>query len=278
MISGGAKFFSKNKAWLKDGATIDATNSDASADRMIDNNPFTYYRSVASSDAETITITVTLPASTAFNRLHLIDHNWKSFNIKYLSGGSFVHFASVTSLDGSMANITETTYARNVSYYEFTEVTTTQVQIQVTTTQVANAQKYCNKLILSSELGTMEGYPSIKGTMHSRNVRTQKMLSGKVLSLKSEESFAVNFDFKDYPARLSNDIDLMFSLYDKEDPFQIWICGGRYGSEYFTKQMKGYRLQDIYQVQANKEIKPIYSDNVYKNQVNFSVEFLEAVD
>ena len=63
-----------------------------------------------------------------------------------------------------------------------------------------------------------------------------------------------------------------------EETFLIWICGGRSGSQYFRKQMRGYRLKDVIPVQLIEELKPIYSKNVYTNSVNFSAKFQESVD
>jgi hypothetical protein len=84
--------------------------------------------------------------------------------------------------------------------------------------------------------------------------------------------------FKNYPARLEADIDLMFQLHDLDETFLIWLCGGRDGAPYFRKQLRGYRLRDIIPVQVVASIKPIYSNNVFINSVNFSMQFKEAVD
>ena len=96
--------------------------------------------------------------------------------------------------------------------------------------------------------------------------------------MKSDEIFQTTLDFKDYPASLSDDIDIMFSLQDIETNFLIWLCGGKYGSNYFKKQMRGYRLRDVIAVQMTEALKPIYSKNVFQNTVNFSAVFWEAVD
>lgn len=276
-ISGGIKFFKKSKNLYADGATITASSGDASAPYSIDRNPFTYWRSVASDDTTTETITLTFPESVTIDRLLLIDINWKGFVVKYFSGGSYVHFASVTGIDGSKSNITETAFADDTAYYEFTPVTTTSIQITITTTQTADEQKYCNQIVFTEELGTLEGYPQVKGMTHSRNEREKEMLSGKSLVLKSEESFEVTLDFNSYPNSLSDDIVLAFALYDREENFIIWLCGGRRGA-YFGYQLKGWRLKDIYTCQVVGGIKPTFSNNQYKNTVNFAIKVREAVD
>lgn len=278
-ISGGIKFFTRSKALFSDGL-VDAAAStgDAAVERILDRNRVTYWRSSGSDDLTVETITITWTTDQTFDRLLLVDHNWKQFTVKYLSGVSYVNFASVVGIGGAQANISETTFADDTAYYEFTEVTTTSVQITVTKTQVADEEKYLNQFIATSELGTLAGYPDIKGLEFTRNERTKKALSGKIISLKSEESMKVVLEFKDYPASLSDDIDLIFNFFDIEQTFLVWLCGGRRGSTYFKKQLKGYRLRDIYSVQTQGAISPDYRGNVYKNPVSFRLALSEAVD
>jgi hypothetical protein len=277
-ILGGIKFFSRSQNLASDGATILASSGDASSIRSIDRNPITYWRSVSSNDLTTETITVTFSESKTIDRLLLVDHNWKAFNVKYFSLGSYVHFSSVFGLDGSQSNITETTFADNTAYYEFASVATTSIQITITSTQVANAEKYISQIISTLELGTLQGYPRIANLSLDRNARVKEMLSGRTLTLKSEQSFEVTLEFKDYPARLSSDIDLMQSLYEIEENFIIWLCGGRRTSTYFKKILPGFRLKDVFQVQTSTPFKPSYSDNIYTSQVNFVMKFTEEVD
>lgn len=276
-ITGGLKLFNRSMCLYEDGTTIVASSGDAAGPRCLDRNPISYWRSVGSSDVTTEELEITFTEAKTFDRIFLIDHNFESFNIQYFDGATYQHFANVTDIDGSQSNITETTYSRDTSYFEFTEVTSTKIRIQVTTTQVADDQKYLNQVIVTSEMGTLQGYPQIKGLELSRNLRTEKMLSGRSLTFKSDEFFKVQLDFKDYPPSLSADIDLIFSLHDIEDTFLIWICGGKTGSSYFRKQMRGYRLRDVISVQLTASIKPIYSDNVFVNAVNFSAQLQEAV-
>lgn len=278
-VTGGIKFFERSKCLASDDAEGSASSGDASVERALDRNPVSYWRSVSSNDTVTETITITFDSDKTINRLLLLDHNWKSYNVKYDVSGVWTHFASVVGVNGvTQSNITETVYPYDSSYYEFTEVTTGAIQIEVTTTQVADAQKYINQIIATKEIGTLVGYPEIKGGKLSRNSREKQMLSGKYLTLKSEESFMVDLSFSNYPRSLSADVDLIFSLYDLETPFLVWICGGRTGSDYFGKQLRTFRLKDVYQVQTAAEIDPDYSQNVYQNSVNFTVKLKEAVD
>lgn len=276
-FSGACKFLKKSKCLFADGATIDTTSSVGTGQLALDRNPITYWRSIGSDDTVTETLTITFDETT-IDRLFLIDHNWKDFNIKYDVLGVWTHFASVRGLDGSKTNITETAFADDTAYYEFTPVTTAKIQIQVTKTQTADEQKRINQIIVTEEIGTLAGFPKIKGTLIDRNLRSKEMLSGKRLVQKSEQSFKVNLDFDDYPGSYTADVDLIFGLQDREDNFIIWICGGRRGTQYFRTQMPGYRLRDVYTVQLIAGLDPIYGKNIYKGMINFTAKFEEAVD
>lgn len=278
MISGAIKFFDRSKCLVQDDTTIVASSGTDAAERCLDRNPISYWRSVSSDDTVLETLEVSFSESMTFDRLFLQDHNFKEYTVQYFNGSIYVDFTNVVGIDGSTSGIDETAYARDTSYYEFDEVSSTKILISVLKTQVVNAQKYLNQVIVTSELGTLQGYPLIKGTEISRNLRVDKTLSGRASVNKDDDFFKVQLDFKDYPASLSNDIDLIFSLHDFESTFLIWLCGGKTGSNFFRKQMRGYRLRDVISVQMIQSLKPIYSDNVYVNSVNFSAAFQEAID
>lgn len=277
-ISSGIKFFDKSKCLLQDDTVILASSGNESADRCIDRNPISYWRSTSSDDTITETLEVTFDGLKTFDRILLQDHNFKDYSIQYFNGSIYVDFTNLTSITGNPSTLAETTYALDTSYYEFSEVMSTKILISVTKTQIADAQKYLNQVIVTSELGTLQGYPEIKSPEISRNLRVEKTLSGRASVTKDDDNFKVQLDFKDYPSSLSNDIDLIFSLHDFENTFLIWICGGKVGSSFFRKQMRGYRLRDIFSVKLVQSLKPVYSDNVYVNSVNFSAAFQEAID
>lgn len=277
-LTGGIAFYERSMCLASDGATALASSGDASAERALDRNTFTYWLTSGSTDAATETLQIIFDEDKTFDRIFLIDHNFKGYTVQYDVSGVWTHFASVVGLDGSMANITETTYSKDTSYYEFTPVTTGKIQISVTTTQTANDEKYLNQAIVTEELGTLAGYPNISSVELSRNLRVEKMLSGRVLTMKSDEFFSADLKFRNYPPSLSDDIDLIFELHDREDNFLVWLCGGKFGSTRFKKQMRGYRLRDVIPVQITKSIEPTYNDSVFLNAVNFNVTLDEDVE
>jgi hypothetical protein len=278
-ISGGVKFFERPVSLFSDGnIEVTASTGGGAASRALDRNRVTYWRSVGSDDTTTETITLTFTAPVTFNRIFLLDHNFQGFNVQYDLSSVWTHFTSVVGLDGSQSNVTETAFSEDSAYYEHASVTTTGVRIQVTTTQVADEDKYLNQLVLTNELGTLVGYPDITGIEFSRNERSKKMLSGRTLSLKGEETFKVNLAFKNYPPSLSADIDLAMSLFDMEETFLVWLCGGRRGTDYFKKTLRGWRLRDLFSVQTAGGVAPDYTSNSYVLPVNLKINLVESVD
>ncbi len=146
-------------------------------------------------------------------------------------------------------------------------------------TQVSDAQKYVNQVIMTTELGTMVGYPKVKTVDIDKNSRVTKTLSGKVIVQKSIETASFAFEFKSYPSDsvYNVDMDLMMTLHDRQDPFLAWMCGGRKGSSYFKYTLRGWRLRDIYQMQVTKSIGLGYTDNLYKAGLNAKVQFDEHI-
>lgn len=276
MITGGIKFFSKNQVLEIDGGSITASSGDVVAESAIDKNPITSWISVGSDDSTTETLTLTFPSAT-IDRILLQNHNWREFTVEYWNGSSWTSFANVVGLDGSTSGISETDFADDTAYYEFDEVTTTQLRIQVVKTQTADEEKNIAQVIACQELGTLQGFPMVKRLRHSRNERKKTMLSGKVFIQKSIDSFECRIDFQDYPGSYSADIDLAMSLFDREDPFLMWLCGGRRGADYFSKAVRGFRLQDVYLMQVGKDVTIDYRSGGYKNPVNLSVDLEEHV-
>lgn len=278
MISGGIKNFKKSKI-------IDATASalisgDASVISLLNSNKETFYRSVGSSDSVTEEIEITFSESKTIDRLFIINFNGKSFNVMYDVVGVWTHFANVTNLDGTQSNITETTYDKDTYYAEFDSVTTDKIRIQITTTQIVDADKFINQVIVTEELSTLVGFPEVKQISMDRQLRSQKTISGKFSVQKSLEAFAFRLVFKNYPSSsvYNVDIDAMIELHDSEDPFITWLCGGRFGTPYFSYTLPGFRLIDVFQMQVNNAFKLSYTDNIYVNPLNLaSVNLVEHI-
>lgn len=276
-ITGGIKFFEKNYCWLDNGGSISASSGVVVQNNAIDKNPLSYWTSVASNDSTTETLTLTFPSST-LTRVLLIDHNWKQYTVKYWNGSAFTDFTNVVGLDGALGGgISETTFADPASYYEFSSVTTTQLQVTVTKTQTVNAQKYINTIVGTLEIGTFVGYPTVSLNV-SRNQRALSMLSGRKKIVKSNQSIQIALGFSTYPASSvgSPDLDIMMTLLDRDTPFLTWLCGGRRGSNYFKyANLRGFRLIDLIYTQVNADYAEAFTNNIYVGTVELGSIVLE---
>ncbi len=395
-ISGGIKFFDKSINLAADGTTIVGSTGDGSSASAIDRNKLSKWRSSGSDDTTTETLTLTLPTSTSFDRLLLLDHNFLDFNVQYsdttlftisvtqqgtgglpeitdvtvpsgatmppaasfdifsaadatgyyvwfdknntsidpakagktgievdfIEGDSdsdiaaaaataitaigdfgatslgavititnaangvttdateeeFKNFDSVLGLDASIpAGIIETAFADDTAYYEFDSVTSDKLRIQILKTQVVDDEKNINQIIMTTEKGTLVGFPEIITPLR-RNSSIRQLLDGRVSVSKSEETFNYSLNFSGYPAQTDfiPDVDLMNTLFDGEDTFIIWPCGGRRGSLFFNTTLRGFRLKDAIQSQIiNDPFEPSYVRGIYVAPINLNVEMRE---
>lgn len=145
---------------------------------------------------------------------------------------------------------------------------------------IPGAEKFINQVIPTKELGTFEGFPVVAGPTHSRNARVKRVLSGKLKVQNSEDSVSIKLKFLDYPAnrvQYKPDVDLIFTLFDTDDPFLVWLPGARTGGNFFGYEQRGWRLRDIYQMQMVGNLDVRYLQNVYLNPTSFVVSLVEAI-
>jgi hypothetical protein len=275
-ITGGAKFFDTIKNLSKDGATVVASSGDATSDRILDRNKVSIWKSVGTDDTTTETITITLPSATSITRLFLIGHNWKQYTVKH---DSATDFTNVVGLDGALGGgIAETAFTDTTSYYEFTSASVTDLEITVTKTHVVDDEKYLNMVIVTTELGTLNGFPEIRTTMN-RGKKTTKMLSGRMNVLDTLDTLDYEIKFRNYPTSSADsypdDVALMFTLNERNDTFLFWPCGGRRGTTYFRHTLRGFRLEDVANVKIINELKPKYQTGIYINGIDMSVKMKE---
>lgn len=278
-ITGGIKFFDLTRA--RTGlATAAASTGNTSAPAVLDGNIYTMWESVGSNDATTETLTITFSPAITINRLLLANLNWKDFNIQYNNGSGYTHFAAVVGLDGSLANITETAFADSAAYYEFTQVAgITAIRCQVLKTQVVDAQKNLFRFFAFSELGTFIGFPKVATTKHSRNERVKKTASEKFKVQKSFRASEFGLSFVSYPTELvyRADLTLVETLFDREEPFGVWLCGGRRGENYFRHSPIGWNLKDIFTMDIVDGYNPVFREGLYIGGVNANVKLVEVV-
>ena len=270
-ISGGIKVFEKSSSLFKDSGNATASTGNGAADSILSMNRYLRWDSVGSDDTTAETITITFD-STTIDRIFIVDHNLKDFSITYGSGAS--SFANVVGIDGALGGgIVETAFAQDTAYYEFDQVTTDQINITATKTQTVDAEKYITIFVTTNELGTFEGYPNVRPQVDA-NEKREQVQSGKFITQKNFESFAAQLSIEH---SVQADVTLVDTMYESQDPFLIWLCGGKYGSSNFSVNFKNWRLKDLYQVQTFNDMKTTFRDNSYVGSPITSIRMAEEV-
>jgi hypothetical protein len=272
-ITGGIKFFERNQALAKDGNTASATTNDGAAIYLLTNNKYVRWESVNSNDITTEVVTITFKNTRTIDRLLLTRHNLKQYQITYNGTNEF---ANVSNLDGDLVGgIAETTYDKNTSYYKFDEVQVDSITITMNTTQVADAQKFITELVATRELGTLAGFPRVRNMLHSRNLRGAKVLSGKNVLQPTYETTSFRLGLSNYAVK--NDVLLFDSIHEREQSLLVWLCGGRYGDEFFPTPQRGFNLEDLYSMKINRPLPANYANGIYTNGANGTLSFVEVV-
>jgi hypothetical protein len=185
-------------------------------------------------------------------------------------------FTNVVGLDGALGGgISETDFSDEVAYYEVNSISTTSIKITATKTQTVDQEKLIYNLFTTEELGTLEQYPKINGLQFNRNQKKSSVLSGLQNIQKSYDVNSFSLNFKSHPSQ--SDMDLINTLYDEENSFIVWLCGGRRDSPYFRYDLKGYSLRDIYNMQIDGAITPNYPNSIYVNAPNNNIKLVASV-
>lgn len=274
-ISGGIKFFKQSKCLFVKDASATATSNNSVAKNLLTSNRFVRWVSSGSNDTTTETITITMPSAT-IDRLFLVDINLKEFTVKYDVSGTATNFSNITGLSGSKSTISETGYSKDTAYYEFDAVTTTKIYITATKTQVANEEKSIERVYVTEELGTFEGYPQVSKEELVSNINKTKVLSGNLNVQKRLEVFQCSLSFKNYPA-IQNDYDILLSLNRRVDSFLIWLCGGKDGNN-FSIDRENWKLKNIYNVQVISSLPIKWNKGIYIAGFNGKIKLQQATE
>lgn len=261
MITGGIKFFEKNL--IKKSAEIKVSSGDVVKNQMVNDDRRQVWRA-GRKFSESEEIIILIDGEVSFDRLILINHNFKTYEIEYYVDT----WVSLFRGDG---------FVGDTLYIEKSLSNVSKIRLTVQDIQEGKDEAFLGQILLTNEIGTLKGYPKMNSISLSKNMNRKQMLSGRwKIDKRGAEVFATSLTFRDYPAELKEDIDLVFKLWDR-DEFYIWPCGGRSGREYFSYTLRGFRLQDIYRVQISNNINESYSKNIYTAGVNLSVNMYEVV-
>ncbi len=278
-ISGGIKFFDINYAYSPLLASYAATNAGSGANdgnEQLSRNPYIYYNAGVSTDIIEVFFTMTFSSARTLNRIFMLGINFKDFTVEYWNGSAWVNFTNViTQLSSTpVTGIDYASFATDFLYAEFDSISTTSVRWRCLTTQTVNANKQINKFIATFELGTLLGFPTID-LSHSNNANVQQSQSGYASINKRFKIANLNLGFNAYPVQA--DIDLLLTLFERSDPFLVWLCGGNFGTTYFRFSQLGYRLKDLYLMDCIGDLGANYYANIFVNAPVTAMSFTEAI-
>lgn len=270
-ITGAIKFFEKSRADIDYNATVVASSGQSCADYVRDRNNIDKWSSVGSSDVVREYLEIEFDGAHSINRLLLTGHNWKKFFAMWWDGASWNHFTSVVTKEGTQTNVLETVNAKTTSYYEFAEVSTTKITLQIDETIVANAEKTCSQVIVTKEIGTLVGFPQWTPSF-GKNQIENKSVSGRPKYSIMSETTSIDMTFDTYPP--AEDHALIQTMWDDQEEFLVWLCGGN--DTQFRYPAKGNRLQDVWLVWFGDVWSPAYASTVYQNALSYSLKLNEV--
>lgn len=265
-MSGQIIFFEKNKAdfqytWVM----ASASQGNAFASKVLNRSNNSAWITTDSVDADNTTLTIDIGDSKFITDIILIKHNFKSFQVKYWNGSSYVNFSPA---------INETTNTKSSNYFPVAQVSTMRIQLTVFGTQTPNEDKYLYQFIMTAKLGQLTGWPMIKKPTHSRNKKKSQMLSGKYNIQENVGFFACALEVESWS--IDADLAVVESLYNAQDGFLLWLCGGN--EDQFKTKRQGYRLEDLYLMKCLDDYQPEYRGGIYSNGLKIGIDMAEVID
>lgn len=221
------------------------------------------WSTTGSNDLGNTTIEINLVDTREFDRIMLLNHNFKSFTLQYWDDLNevWVDFSTVV-------NPTDNTATSN--YYEFTKVFSSKVKLIILGTMTPNDDKFMRQFIIAEAVGQFEVQPQIQPVV-DRDRQSTKYLSGKTYVAKNAGGFMVDLKMK--TVSNENDLALCEKLFDSYDGFLVSLSGGTL-TQYETVRY-GYRLQDVFLMMPINEYEPEWNDGRYFNGMPMNLRLAE---
>ena len=261
MITGKIKFFEENQISINTGAR--AVDGDGNpANELLSDSNETRWTGTTTRPLISIIINKAFRA----NRIIVIDSNADALLIN--------DFRGRLTLRGPVRG-EGTKY--NTDYFDFDEQEFQEgdvIGIQFSDGTVDQKPATIKKIIMTTEIGTLEGWPQISSLRFSDNAKVFKSKSGQRLISKQQRTLEnLTLSFKNYTKQ--NDIELVHTLHRREDPLLIWPSGGR--EEQFRYIQEGLRNQDIYRVQSSGRVDVRLNKGSYSSLMDSSLTFHESI-
>lgn len=259
------RFFDKSKC------DLDASNCVATASQGVgfenlarNRSNDTWWATSGSVDSDNTTYTMNLVDMFLVDSILLVQHNFKSFTLKYWDGSAYQDFSSVI----APTNCTDST-----SYFTFTGVNTTKIQLTILGTQTANVDKVLAQFIITKQIAQLCAWPAIKAPSHDKNINVTKMVSGKSSVVQNLIGFSVTLEV--ITLSNSNDLTTIDNLYFSGNSFLVWLCGG--SESQFKTAARGLRLKDIYLMQCSNVWTPTPYNGLYGIGYQTSIHLSEVI-
>ena len=217
-----------------------------------------------SSDAGTTTIDINMGSSFAIDTIMLIGNNWKSYTITYFDGATYSAFPTA---------ISETTNTAENNRHQFASTSCQLIKIIINETQVADADKILKQLIITEELGQLDGWPMIKKPTHSTNKRRSKMLSGKTNLVESVGAFSCELSVENWKS--DSDLIIIENIYSSFDGVLVQLNG--FDEDQFSSKRIGYRNQDCYLMKPSDSYTPEWASGLYTTGLKIKIKLEEVI-
>lgn len=272
MITGGMKFFERSKALYSSGARVAASSGGVSAQSILSENKLSSWESGGNIDADIETLNITLANTTPANRILLIGHNFKDFDISFNTLNKQIRDINNNLLTEENGVFPIVNNSLNTNYFSFPRATIQNIGITINGTITPNVNKVLNQIILTDEIGTFIGFPELTRITFNMNEKNTKTKAGKLFVNKQVRTLAdLTLNFKNYTQ--VDDIGLAFDLFVRETDFLFWASGGY---QKFRYNLHGFRLEDIFRVQAIKGFPVGFKSGSYQGLMQSQLRLAES--
>src|SRR6267378_555364 len=143
-------FFNKSISDFQNAnVSASASQGNTYANYPLQRDPDIAWITSGSVDSDNTTWTVDITDQRPVTNILLIDHNFKSYTIKYWNGSAYVDFPTAINVSGN---------TKGTNAHSFASVNTSKIQITITGTQVANSDKFMHQFIATTKIGQLIGW------------------------------------------------------------------------------------------------------------------------